>query len=216
MLVGWDTLEIPTYRHEPLRAVPVRSRVRGSLLEQLALMPALTRGARLRCRQRRRATRPTTSSPPPRRRGRGDVLVATSDRDAYQLVSDRVTILAAGAGRERDHAHRAGGGARALRRRAGAGAGPDRAPRRPLRQAARAPAASGRRRRRSCSASTGRSRTCSPPGASPRRRRICASSVESRKWTLLPPFLPSSPRHLPGRRRPPSSAISASSSWPSV
>ena len=77
-------------------------------------------------------------------------------------------------------------------------------------------AESAQRRLQSCSGSTARSRTCSPRDASRRRRRTCASSGELRKWTLPPPFLPSSTRHPPGRRRPPSSELSVSPGSPTV
>ena len=96
----------------------------------------------------------------------GPVVVATSDRDAFQLVSDRVSILQPVQGRERARADRAGRGARALRRRPGAGAGLHRAARRPVRphprRARRRPEDGGR----ACSPSTARSRRRSPPGAS--------------------------------------------------
>ena len=109
------------------------------MLEQLESCPRLAEalgflvgeGAGLRGRRLPRRGRA--------RGGRADVLVATSDRDAFQLASDRVTILAADARRQRARADRARRGARALRRRARAGAGPDRAPRRPVGQAARRP-----------------------------------------------------------------------------
>ena len=50
----------------------------------------------------------------------GTVVVASGDRDAFQLASERTTILQPV--RAGEMAHRTGGGARALRRRARAGA----------------------------------------------------------------------------------------------
>jgi DNA polymerase-1 len=93
VLVGWDTLEVPTYRHvayEPYQSGRV---FEESLLEQLARMPALTqalgfavgKGAGYEADDFLAAAA---------KEWPGSVLVATSDRDAYQLVSDRVTILA--------------------------------------------------------------------------------------------------------------------------
>jgi DNA polymerase-1 len=80
VVVGWDTLETPTYRHTAYEAYQSGRVFEDSLLEQLALMPALTQALGF-----------TVGKAPGYE---GDVLVATSDRDAYQLVSDRVTILA--------------------------------------------------------------------------------------------------------------------------
>jgi 5'-3' exonuclease len=93
VVVGWDTLEIPTYRHTAYESYQSGRVFEDSLLEQLALMPALTQALGL-----------TVGKAPGYEADDflaaaaqvwpGDVLVATSDRDAYQLVSDRVTILA--------------------------------------------------------------------------------------------------------------------------
>ena len=95
MLVAWDTLEVPTYRHNAFDAYQSGRIFEDSLLEQLAILPAAHRGDGASSWAKAPATKPTTSSPPRRRRAwPGDVLVATSDRDAYQLANDRVTILA--------------------------------------------------------------------------------------------------------------------------
>jgi len=92
VLVGWDSLETPTYRHEALPAYQSGREFEDSIVEQLALLPGSSsrsgsRSARLA------ATRQTTSSPRRRASGPAPLLVATSDRDAYQLVDDRVSIL---------------------------------------------------------------------------------------------------------------------------
>jgi 5'-3' exonuclease len=92
VLVGWDTLETPTYRHEAYEPYQSGRVFEDSLLEQLALMPALTqalgfavgKGAGYEADDFLAAAAKAWP---------GDVLVATSDRDAFQLVSDRVTIL---------------------------------------------------------------------------------------------------------------------------
>jgi len=93
VVVGWDTLETPTYRHTAYEAYQSGRVFEDSLLEQLALMPALTQALGF-----------TVGKTPGYEADDflaaaaqvwpGDVLVATSDRDAYQLVSNRVTILA--------------------------------------------------------------------------------------------------------------------------
>jgi DNA polymerase I len=92
VLLAWDTLEVPTYRHESYTAYQSGRIFEESLLEQLAIMPKLTealgvglgKGAGYEADDFLAAA---ASSWP------GEVLVATSDRDAFQLASDRVTIL---------------------------------------------------------------------------------------------------------------------------
>ena len=69
------------------------------------------------------ASRPTTSSPPSPRRPRPracDVLIVTGDRDAFQLVDDRVTVLYPRKGVSRDGADDPGGGRGEVRPDAGA------------------------------------------------------------------------------------------------
>jgi DNA polymerase-1 len=93
VLVGWDSLETPTYRHEAFEAYQSGRVFEEPLLEQLALLPVVTEQLGL-----------FTAKAPgyeaddflaaAAQRWPGDVLVATSDRDAYQLVNDRVTVLA--------------------------------------------------------------------------------------------------------------------------
>jgi DNA polymerase-1 len=92
VLVGWDTLEIPTYRHEAYEPYQSGRVFEESLLEQLALMPALTQAlgftlGKAAGYEADDFLAAAAQSWP------GDVLVATSDRDAFQLASDRVTIL---------------------------------------------------------------------------------------------------------------------------
>jgi DNA polymerase-1 len=92
VLLAWDTLEVPTYRHESFAQYQSGRVFETSLLEQLALMPELTqslgvalgKGAGYEADDFLAAA--ATAWP-------GDVLVATSDRDAFQLASERVTIL---------------------------------------------------------------------------------------------------------------------------
>ena len=90
---------VPTYRHE---ALPATSRAASSTTRcssSSTLLPELVEAFGFAVAQGGRATRPTTSSRP-RRRGsaRRHGLVATSDRDAFQLASEPTTILAARAG----------------------------------------------------------------------------------------------------------------------
>ena len=95
VVVGWDTYEIPTYRHEAFEPYQSGRVFEESLLEQLKLMPELVSamgfanakgggyeaddflGAAVAFEEARR----------------GAALVATSDRDMFQLASERTTIL---------------------------------------------------------------------------------------------------------------------------
>jgi DNA polymerase I len=92
ILVGWDTLTVPTYRHEAFTAYQSGREFDRALLDQLDRLPGLVRSAGFVAAKSdgyeaddflaaAAATWP------------GEVRVVTSDRDAYQLVSDRVTIL---------------------------------------------------------------------------------------------------------------------------
>ena len=96
VVVGWDTLGVPTYRSEAFPSYQSGRVFDDALVEQLDLLPELVRAlgfcaakaGRLRGRRL------------PGRRGRagggdaaGLTLVATSDRDAFQLVSERTSVL---------------------------------------------------------------------------------------------------------------------------
>jgi DNA polymerase-1 len=95
VLVAWDSLETPTYRHEALAVYQSGREFEQELLEQLALMPELVASAGL----------PVAKGPgyeaddflgaavSAEEATGGAVLVATSDRDAFQLASERTTIL---------------------------------------------------------------------------------------------------------------------------
>jgi DNA polymerase I len=93
VLVGWDTLEVPTYRHTAYEPYQSGRIFEDSIVEQLAVLPQLTealgffvgKGAGYEADDFLAAAAKAWTGP---------VLVATSDRDAYQLASDRVTILA--------------------------------------------------------------------------------------------------------------------------
>jgi DNA polymerase-1 len=92
VLVAWDTLEVPTYRHEALEAYQSGREFEPSILEQLNVLPGfvetfgflVAKAAGYEADDFLAAVAATWDGP---------VLVATSDRDAFQLVTDRVTIL---------------------------------------------------------------------------------------------------------------------------
>ncbi len=95
VMVGWDTLSVPTYRHEAFAPYQSGRVFDPELLEQLDMLPELVQalgfvagkapgyeaddflGAAVASEERRG----------------GDVLVATSDRDLFQLASEHTTLL---------------------------------------------------------------------------------------------------------------------------
>ena len=92
VLVAWDTLTVPTYRHEAFEPYQSGRVFEDSIVEQLEILPQVTSAFGF-----------ATAKAPGyeaddflaagARAWDGDVLVATSDRDAFQLASERVTIL---------------------------------------------------------------------------------------------------------------------------
>jgi DNA polymerase-1 len=95
VLVGWDSLETPTYRHQAFPAYQSGREFDASLLVQLAMLPELCAAlgfvvgkapgyeaddflaAAVRAEEARGGT----------------VVVASGDRDTYQLASEHTTIL---------------------------------------------------------------------------------------------------------------------------
>ena len=78
VLVGWDTLDAPTYRHRALESYQSGRIFDAELLDQLEILPAddflAAAVAWEECHD-------------------GIAIVASGDRDAFQLASDRTTIL---------------------------------------------------------------------------------------------------------------------------
>jgi DNA polymerase-1 len=95
VLVGWDTLSAPTYRNEAFEGYQGGREFDDDLLEQLDLLPELVtalgfanaKGAGYEADDFLAAAVAFEEA-----RG-GETLVATSDRDAFQLASPRTTIL---------------------------------------------------------------------------------------------------------------------------
>jgi DNA polymerase-1 len=92
VLVGWDSLDEPTYRHEALPAYQSGREFDDSILEQLGLLPDFIRSFGFAC-AKAAGYEADDFLAAAARRWKGAVVVATSDRDASQLASDRVTIL---------------------------------------------------------------------------------------------------------------------------
>jgi DNA polymerase-1 len=92
VLVGWDSLETPTYRHEALPEYQAGREFEDAILDQLGVLPELVESFGFAV-----AKAPGYEADDflaaAAARWKGPLLVATSDRDAFQLVSDSVTIL---------------------------------------------------------------------------------------------------------------------------
>ena len=92
VLVGWDTLSTPTYRHEAFAAYQSGRVFEESILEQLEVLPDVVRACGFAA-AKADGFEADDFLAAAAHMWPGDVLVATSDRDAFQLVSDRVTVL---------------------------------------------------------------------------------------------------------------------------
>jgi len=95
VLVAWDTLDAPTYRHEALAAYQGGREFDDELLEQLDLLPALVAASGLAYAKAPgyEADDFLGAAVAHEEAAGGKVLVATSDRDAFQLASSDTTIL---------------------------------------------------------------------------------------------------------------------------
>jgi DNA polymerase I len=92
VLVAWDTLTVPTYRHEAFDAYQSGRVFDESLLEQLDVLPDLVRACGFAA-AKADGYEADDFLAAAAGEWAGEVLVATSDRDAFQLASERVTIL---------------------------------------------------------------------------------------------------------------------------
>ena len=95
VFVGWDTLEVPTYRHEAFDGYQAGRVFDEDLLEQLALLPELAESFGFACGKAAgyEADDFLAAAVASEEKRGGRTLVATSDRDAFQLVSERTTVL---------------------------------------------------------------------------------------------------------------------------
>ncbi len=95
ILAGWDTLEVPTYRHEALTGYQAGREFDDALLEQLALLPELVEAFGFACAKAPgyEADDFLAAAVAAEEKRRGTVVVATSDRDSFQLASPKTTIL---------------------------------------------------------------------------------------------------------------------------
>jgi len=93
--VGWDTLDVPTYRSELLDGYQAGREFDPELVEQLELLPGLVTAAGIVCGKAPgyEADDFLAAAVARQEAGGGRALVATSDRDAFQLASEHTTIL---------------------------------------------------------------------------------------------------------------------------
>jgi DNA polymerase-1 len=95
VLVGWDTLEVPTYRHEAFDGYQSGRVFDPSLLEQLPMLPQLVVALGFASAKvpGYEADDFLAAGAAAARKRRRPAIVVTSDRDAFQLASDRCTVL---------------------------------------------------------------------------------------------------------------------------
>jgi DNA polymerase I len=95
VLVAWDSLDTPTYRHEAFAGYQSGREFDAELLEQLDMLPALVESAGLACAKAPgyEADDFLAAAVAHEEGAGGTALVATSDRDSFQLASERTTIL---------------------------------------------------------------------------------------------------------------------------
>jgi exodeoxyribonuclease III len=95
VLVGWDTYEEPTYRHEAFAAYQSGREFDDDVIEQLAVIPQFVAACGFANAKRAGYEADdflAAAAAAEERRG-GRVLVASGDRDTFQLASDKTTIL---------------------------------------------------------------------------------------------------------------------------
>jgi DNA polymerase-1 len=94
-LVGWDTLFVPTYRNELFAGYQGGRVFDDELVEQLDLLPELVRSFGFAAAKGAgyEADDFLAAAVAHEEKQRGIAVVVTSDRDAFQLASERTTIL---------------------------------------------------------------------------------------------------------------------------
>src|SRR5215467_477452 len=95
VLVGWDTLEAATYRHDAFADYQSGREFDDDLVEQLAAIPKFVAACGFANAKRAgyEADDFLAAAVKNEERRGGTVLVASGDRDTFQLASDRTTIL---------------------------------------------------------------------------------------------------------------------------
>jgi DNA polymerase I len=95
VVVGWDTLGVPTYRNEAFPSYQSGRQFDEALVEQLDLLPDLVAalGFTVAKAAGYEADDFLAAAVAQEESRNGSTLVATSDRDAFQLVSELTTVL---------------------------------------------------------------------------------------------------------------------------
>ena len=92
VLAAWDSIGHPTYRHEALAGYQGGRDFPDDLMEQLELLPGCVASMGFAC-AKGAGYEADDFLGAAAEHADGDVLVASGDRDSYQLASERVTIL---------------------------------------------------------------------------------------------------------------------------
>src|SRR5262245_48900930 len=95
VLVGWDTLDAPTYRHQAFAAYQGGREFDREIIEQLAILPQFVAACGFANAKAAgyEADDFLAAAAAAEERRHGTAIVASGDRDAFQLASDRTTIL---------------------------------------------------------------------------------------------------------------------------
>jgi DNA polymerase I len=95
VLVGWDTLDEPTYRREAFEAYQSGRDFEEEIVEQLEVLPDFVAACGFACAKQAgfEADDFLAAAVAAEERRGGIALVATGDRDAFQLASAATTIL---------------------------------------------------------------------------------------------------------------------------
>jgi DNA polymerase I len=94
-LVGWDTLDVPTYRHRAFAAYQGGRTFDPELRDQLEILPAFVVACGFASAKKSSASYPglLAAAVAQEEKLGGTAIVATGDRDAFQLASELTTIL---------------------------------------------------------------------------------------------------------------------------
>ena len=95
VLVGWDTLGAPTYRHRKYPAYQSGREFDDAIIEQLAVIPEFVRACGFKNAKKAgyEADDFLAAAVAAEEKRKGTVVVASGDRDTFQLASDATTIL---------------------------------------------------------------------------------------------------------------------------
>jgi 5'-3' exonuclease len=95
VLVGWDTLDAPTYRHKMFPAYQSGREFDAALLDQLDVLPQFVAacGFAFAKAPGYEADDFLAAAVASEEKRHGTVVVASGDRDAFQLASERTTIV---------------------------------------------------------------------------------------------------------------------------